>query len=89
MPVYECKKGCHVSDKYGRCPRCGGWMLSHGSRTKEEVMARVQERQISNAENLAGDKRRLDNSHVRAVKERFKNAEKKYFHELRKRNATK
>lgn len=84
--IYECKRGCHVSDKYGRCPRCGEWMLSHGSKTKDEVMAKVMERQNANAADCGRDQRRLDNSHIRAVKKHFDEAEKRYFHNL-KQNA--
>ena len=45
--IYECPKGCHVSNKKDRCPRCGAWMLDHGNKSKEEVVELVKERQLA------------------------------------------
>jgi hypothetical protein len=58
-------------------------MLSHGSKSYEEVMEQVKERQLSYAGDLAKDKRRLENSHIREVKKRAEEAEKRYFHNLK------
>ena len=45
MKIYECPNKCTVSDKDGRCNRCGELLRFMGNDTQERVMKHVQDRQ--------------------------------------------
>ena len=84
MKMYRCRNGCHISDKYGRCPHCDQWLLYDGEHEVEEYKEKIAREQRERAKaytncygEIADFKPRV-NSRTRAYKEKAKREEIKF-----------